>query len=170
MSTPTGKVIIAVYSFEGNCRALAGVMAEATGGEVADITPIREISRNVVWKYLAGGRSAFMRETVPLQPTAFEVTERDLLILGSPVWAWNIPPATRSFLAGRDWTGMRTALFVMHRGGQGKALRTMREMVGEGGGVVLGASDFHDLRTRDPVKTKTLAVDWARDMRKAAGL
>lgn len=162
------KKLVIFYSFEGNCRELGGVMAEAMGAESAQIEPVQEISRNAFLKYWKGGRGALAKKLVELKPLAVEVDVYDLVIVGTPVWAWNLPPATRSFLQGRSWQGRKTALYAMHRSGPGGILRSMRTIVEAGGGRVLGTADFIDLRLRDSAKTKAMAAEWAAEMLRLA--
>ncbi|MCC8191092.1 MAG: hypothetical protein LIP77_10740 [Planctomycetes bacterium] len=159
--TATAASLVVFYSFEGNCRELGGRMAEALGADVAEIFPRTEIPRGAVGKYVAGGTASLFRQTVPVQPLPVAVQDYGLVIVGTPVWAWNLPPATRSFLAGQDWTGVRTGLFAMHRGGAGMALASMRTLITAGGGTVIGTADFRDLRSRGAADTRQRAVAWA---------
>lgn len=169
MTTDTRKNFVVFYSFEGNCRALGGAMAEAVDADVAEIFPKREISRSIAGKYLAGGKGSLFKEKTELQPLAVSVRDYGAVIVGSPVWAWNIPPATRAFLEQTDWSGCRVALFAMHRGMCGGALSSMRKIIETGGGTVMGAADFVDLRWRDADVTRARAVEWARAMLRPAG-
>lgn len=162
------NILVAFYSFEGNCRALGGAIADSLGADVMEVLPQREISRNFLGKYFAGGKASFFKETVPLAPPTADVASYDLVFVGTPVWAWNLPPATRSFLAATDWNGKKTAHFAMHRGGAGGALNAMRDLVAQRGGVVLGGADFVDLRRGDAGKTKAKAVAWAIGMADSA--
>lgn len=164
MTEDAFKKLVAFYSFEGNCRALGGVMAGAVDAEVAEVQPVREISRNFAGKYFAGGKGSLFKKTTEIRDFPVAVGDYGLVIVGTPVWAWNLPPAARAFLAAQDWKGVRTALFVMHRGGRGAALSSMRALVEERGGAVLGTADFVDLRWRDAEKTRERAAVWAREM------
>lgn len=165
---PVDKKLVVFYSFEGNCRELGGIMAEAVGADAVRIEPVREISRGAVMKYLKGGRGAVMKERAELLPLSVDVREYGLVIVGTPVWAWNLPPATRSFLEGQDWHGIKTALYAMHRGGPGGVLKAMRGIIEASGGGVVGTADFRDLRLRDSAKTKAMAADWAAEMLRLA--
>ena len=159
------NTLIAYYSFEGNCRALAKTMAEATNAKLAELLPVREtVPRHGIAKYLAGGKAAFLKRTTPLQPLGFSLRHFDLIIVGGPVWAWDITPAVRAFLTQTNWHNKRVALFAMHRGGKGRALATMRELVEKRGGVIAGAADFLDLRRGSAEATRQQATAWVKSL------
>ena len=171
-STPEGlnkTVLITYYSFEGNCRALANHMAEtapaAVNVKLAELRPVLEtVPRAGFGRYLAGGRAAFFKHTTPLQPLGFSLRSFDLIIVGGPVWAWDITPAVRAFLTQTNWRGKHAALFAMHRGGKGRALATMRALVEKRGGVIAGAADFQDLRRGSAVDTRQRAAEWIKNL------
>lgn len=158
------NILYAYYSFEGNCRELARVMAAATGGTLLELSPVREIPRGFLRKYAAGGRSALRGDAPELAPYDPRPRDFDLTVVGGPVWAWHVAPPVRSFLLGEEWTGLRVALFAMHRGGPGGVLASMRALVEERGGSVRGESAFVDLRRKNAEETKARAVEWASSL------
>jgi flavodoxin len=162
------KALIAFYSFTGNCRELGRAMAGAVGGDVGEIVPRREIPRGVLAKYLKGGKASLFKETAELLPFKADPAAYRLVIVGTPVWFWNLPPASRGFLAGRPWEGIKAACYAMYRGAAGRALASMRELIQQGGGIVLGTEAFVDPRWRNAEKTRERAALWAREMLRAA--
>lgn len=166
------KVLFAFFSLEGSCRELSRYMAEAVGGETAELVPATGAPpRGTVMKYLAGGLSSIKQDTIELRPLAVEPREYDLVIVGGPVWAWRMTPAVRSFLSGRDWAGMKTAVFSMYRGAAGSVCDAMAKIIEEKGGEVLGTGRFVDLHLRrsDVNKTRRDAVAWVADMMAKVG-
>lgn len=163
------SILHVFYSLEGNCRALSAAMVGATGGEIAALRPVRPVPEKFFGKYYAGCKGALLRERWELAPPLPETAGRELAFVGGPVWAWNMAPPLREFLAGRDWSGVRMALFVMCRGVGGFALPAMRALAERGGGTVVGVGTFMDLRMGDGKKTLSRAVDWARRMLEADG-
>lgn len=161
------KTAFIYYSHEGNCRALSGAMARETGGDTEELRLAGGgVPTGFAGKYFVGGKGSILKETPPLQPLSIEPADYDLLVVGGPVWAFNMAPAVRSFLTSTDWNGRRAALFVMHRGGKGVALRSMSRLIGERGGVVVGAADFTDLRRGDVEATTARAVAWIAETAK----
>lgn len=164
------KTLFAYYSFEGNCRALAGHMAEAVGGETAELVPVGDpVPHGTVMKYVVGVPAAMLKKTVALQPLPVDPASFDLVFVGGPVWALHMTPAVRTFLNERDWSGAKLALFAMHRGGAGSVAKAMAELVAARGGRVLGTANFVDLRRGNADKTKEAASSWAAEMIALAG-
>lgn len=159
------SLLVAYYSLEGNCRELGDLMARVLGGDCLDIRPVKQpIPEKGFLRYLKGGKESIMKDTPELLPLEKNPRDYDLVIVGGPVWAWNIASPTRTFLARTDWTGLRVGVFCMHRGGRGAALASMRALVEGGGGTVAGAEDFKDLRWGDAGETRARAVEWARGL------
>ena len=159
--------LIAYYSFEGNCRALATHMVETApktaNAKLAELRPVEEtVPRNGFGKYLVGGKAAFFKQTTPLQPLGFSLRCFDLIIVGGPVWAYDITPAIRQFLTQTNWHNKWVALFAMHGGGKGRALATMRALVEKRGGVIADTADFTDLRRGSPLDTRQRAAEWMK--------
>lgn len=157
------RTLFAYYSLEGNCRALGACMADAVGGVVDEIRPVvQSIPEKGFLRLLKGGKESFMKETPELLPAAENPREYELVVVGGPVWAWNMSPPVRTFLMQNHWKGVSVALFCMHRGGRGFTLSAMRGLVEEAGGSVVAAADFKDLRWGDGEKTKRAASEWIR--------
>lgn len=156
-------LLVACYSLEGNCRELGRLMAQTLKGDYLDIVPVHQsIPEKGFLRYLKGGKESIMKETPEILPLEKNPRDYDFILVGGPVWAWNIAPPTRTFLAQTDWTGLKAGVFCMHRGGRGAALTSMRALVEKGGGTIAGAADFKDLRWGDGSRTRMRAVDWAR--------
>lgn len=163
------SLLVSYYSLEGNCHEVGELMARVLGGDCLEITPVREeVSRKGFLRYLKGGMGSMLKSTPEICSLERNPRDYDLVIVGGPVWAWNIAPPLRTFLSGQDWTGMRVGVFCMHRGGKGVALSSMRELVEGGGGEVVGEGDFKDLRWGDAGATRARAVEWARGLYEGA--
>jgi multimeric flavodoxin WrbA len=66
----------------------------------------------------------------------------DLVIIGTPVWAWSYAPAMKTFLEETKIEGKKIALFCCHGGGPGKALEKLRAAVP--GNSFAAEASFHD--------------------------
>jgi flavodoxin len=163
------NTLITYYSFEGNCRALAKHMVETApataNAKLAELLPVLEpVPRTTFGKYVVGGKVALLKHTTPLQPLGFSLRNFDLIIVGGPVWFFDITPAVRTFLTQTNWHNKYVALFTMHRGGRGKALATMRSLVEKRGGVIASTAEFTDLRRGSPMDTRDKATAWIKSL------
>lgn len=90
------KTLIVFYSYTGNTRRIARALASA---DSVDAVEIADTKRPGKLKAFASGCFAAMRgKSWPIQPLTSDLTEYDRLILLSPIWAGNPPPAFNALL------------------------------------------------------------------------
>jgi len=154
------KVLIAYYSLEGNTHYLAKGIAECVGADLLRLMPVKDIKNNKM-KYLFGGRQASMKSKPKLQPLNKNAQEYDMIIIGTPVWAFTMTPAVRSFLNSAGLKDKKIGLFSCHRGGPGNVIKHMKEILE--GNEILGTTNF-----QEPIKgerdKKEAACQWALDL------
>ena len=124
------KVLVAYYSLTGHTEKLAvGIAAELS----ADIERIEEVgnrsgflSKVAAAFQAATGRSARIHET-RINPAGY-----DLVILGTPVWAWTMSTPMRSYIK-RYAANIGPVAFFCTEGGQGGArcFSHMAELLGK---------------------------------------
>jgi flavodoxin len=89
------KALIAYYSKTGNTKKIAQILAKKINADTDEIIDKKDRSGIVGW--LVGGKDAFAKK-----PTEIDFKKNpkkyDLLILGSPIWAWTVAPALRAYL------------------------------------------------------------------------
>ena len=90
------KTLILYYSYTGNTRAIAEELAK---NESADIVEIKDVKRpGKIKAYTAGILASIRGKAWKIQPLSVNMTDYDRLILLSPVWASNPPPAVNALL------------------------------------------------------------------------
>jgi menaquinone-dependent protoporphyrinogen IX oxidase len=137
------KVLIAFYSRTGvtrkACERLAADLgrlgAEATTEEVIDTK-----DRSGITGWLGSGKDATFKRGTVIQPIAADVSAFDLVVIATPVWAFTMAPAIRTFCADHA-PKCREVAFLATMGGSGdaKTFAAMRELC-----------------SREPVATLTL--------------
>jgi len=118
------KALVVCYSRTGNTRKLAEAVAAALGAELEAIT--EPAGRAGFWGYLAAGRDAILKRSTPIGPLAADPAAFELVIVGTPVWAFTMASPVRSFLAGAAGK-LKAVAFFCTQGGSGHQ-RTFREM------------------------------------------
>jgi len=88
--------------------------------------------------------------------------EYDLVILGTPVWAWNISPPMRSFLSKFDLTGKNVALWMCHAGDGIKAMIRFKETLS--GANIVESISFQDPLKKDSDGNKEKAITWVESV------
>ena len=90
------KTLVIFYSYTGHTKALAQKLA---ADKSADIVEIKDIKCPSKIKAFSIGCFAAMRgKAWPIQPIELDLKSYDSLILLSPIWAGNPPPAVHAFM------------------------------------------------------------------------
>ena len=118
------KTLIVFYSRTGCTRAVAQALAAQLGADTEELKETAD--RSGPKGYLLAGRDAMQKRSAVLLPTTRQPADYDLVIVATPVWAFTMCPAIRTWLL-RETAQLRRAAFLCTQGGSG-AERTMREM------------------------------------------
>ena len=112
------EILIACYSWSGNTRRIAEMIAHETGGAILEIEPVHPYSTDygtVVEQAKKEVRAGFRPELKEMP----ETIQASVVFLGSPNW-WNtMAPPVATFLDHVDWTGKTVIPFYTHGGGGG---------------------------------------------------
>jgi flavodoxin len=134
------KRLIAYYSYEGNTKLIAENMAEETGADLLRLIPLKEMKSRGFMKFVWGGRQAVMGDTPPLKDLDRDISQYDLIIIGTPVWAGRPAPPVKTFMTKHLPVGKDLILFYTFEGGAGNTLSKMEEM--KNGGNVRAKNGF----------------------------
>ena len=141
------KTLIVFYSRTGRTRTAAGELAQLLGADQEELK--ERADRSGAAGYLAAGRDAMRKHPADLLPTTCRPEAYDVVVVATPVWAFTMCPAIRTWLQ-REAANLLRVAFVCTQGGSG-AERTMQHM--------------RELAGRDPVATLVLRD---RDIRAGA--
>ncbi|MBU1050879.1 flavodoxin [Candidatus Bipolaricaulota bacterium] len=150
--------LIVFYSRDGNTRAVAKQIAEATGGDLEELVE-KAVKRSGILGWIRSGRDGMFRRTSTIEPPKRSVDRYDTVFVGSPVWAGNLVPAVRSYLESVDLGGKRVGFFcTMSASGDRKTFESMR-------GLASGATVFGELAVKESeiAESETLGkrlADW----------
>lgn len=122
------KSVIIYYSYSGNTRKVAEVLAEYLGNAaIIELKCLKEIT-----SFIAQSRKAFWRKTAEIIDVKFDLKEYDLICFGTPVWAFGPAPAMNAYL--EKCLGLeekKVVLFATYGSGVGKnrCLNYMQEIL-----------------------------------------
>ena len=159
MNTGLKKLVI-YYSFDGNTRYVAEVIAQTVGAELSELKPKNEMKSHGFLKYFWGGRQVFMKEKPQLFPFDKRPEDYDLLFIGTPVWACRYAPALATFFSTVKLRDKKIALFCCSGGFRGKTLEKMKEELREN--HIIGEIDFVEPLKHDKERNAEKAKRWAR--------
>jgi flavodoxin len=124
------KSLVICYSRTGNTRKVAAAIAAALG---ADLEEIREPKdRSGALGFLGAGRDATFKRSTPIEALARDPAGYDLVVVGTPVWAFTMASPVRTFLLENAGKLKSVAFFCTAGGnGQERTFRQMEELAGK---------------------------------------
>ena len=145
------KPLIVCFSLTGHTRKICGCLAKSLD---ADYTEIKELSRRSrVSAYTLGVYDALRHKNGNIRPLAADVSHYDRLIVATPVWAGNIPPAVNDFVREYELHGKTVYGLVTHAGGPGQAMDFLKQELEQAGascpnvlGVLSSREAIHELK------------------------
>jgi len=113
---PQSKCLVVYYSRTGNTRSVAEALAEALGAEVEEIVDKKE--RGGVVGFVGGGVDSMRKKEADIEEPQKNPADYELVLVGTPVWAWNMTPAVRAYLT-RVRDRLPRVAFFLTTGGTG---------------------------------------------------
>jgi flavodoxin len=135
------SVCIVYHSETGNTKKVAEAVAKATG---AVLVPVRDTAGyNKITMYLVGAPKAHRGEKAVIEPPAIDVSAYDLVVIGTPVWAWSPTPAANAAIAAlTGCDGKKGLVFATSGGKPGETLGVMAQALSARGVKVEGSFHF----------------------------
>jgi flavodoxin len=123
------KVCVIYHSETGNTRHVSQhigeALVDATLVEVSDISRYSRLTRFLSWC-----KKAQCENTTRIEPHSLDVSGYDLLVFGSPVWAFKPTPAIHTIINELKGCGGRRAVaFVTHGGKPGRSEEVYRKWI-----------------------------------------
>ncbi|MFX0071267.1 MAG: flavodoxin family protein [Candidatus Hermodarchaeota archaeon] len=156
------NILIVYYSLTGNTKYMAECIQEAIGGDIQSIKPIKELNPKGGMKFLWGGMQATMKKKPELEPIEKVPTNYDVIIIGTPVWAWTYSPPIRTFLSEYDLSGKDIAIWCCSGGGPGKTLEKLEASIENSN--MLGKIHFKEPLKNNPEEAKQQISEWAKNL------
>ena len=123
------KILIVYYSRTGTTRMVAEKLAKLLEADIEEIRERKE--RAGALGFLVGIKDSILDKPAELIST-HTIEDRDIVIIGMPVWADAPPPAIRAFVKQYDLTGKKIFAFCTHRGSGGdKTFAKLADMLPE---------------------------------------
>ena len=91
------KTLVVYYSRTGITRRVAESLAALLGGDIEEICEPR--SRIGLLAILRSAGQALLKRQATITPPQKDPALYDLVIVGTPVWAWSVASPVRSYLA-----------------------------------------------------------------------
>lgn len=110
------KVLVAYFSHSGNTREVARQISEATGGDLFEIVPATPYPTEYRAVVDQGKKEIEAGVRPALKNPVGDLSQYDVIFVGSPCWWGTVAPPVATFLAAYDWSGKTVAPFMTHGG------------------------------------------------------
>ena len=124
------NILIVYYSRTGMTKKVADNLKEKLA---ADIEEVKDITgRSGAKGYFLAGRDATLRRLTKIEPIKTIPTNYDLVIIGTPIWSWNVSVPIRTYITEQK-NNFKAVAFFCTMGGSGdqRAFREMGEIIGK---------------------------------------
>ncbi|MHA1478983.1 MAG: flavodoxin family protein [Promethearchaeota archaeon] len=156
------KILIVYYSLTGNTQFIAESLRDTIEADILELKPIKELKANSGTRFMWGGYQSKMKKKPKLMDFDTNPLEYDLVILGTPVWAWDISPPMRSFLSKFDLTSKKVALWMCHAGDGVKAMERFKESLKNAN--IVDSITFQEPLKKDSDENKEKAIAWIKSV------
>ncbi len=90
------KNLIVFYSRTGTTKKVSEELSKKTGWEILEIFDTK--NRSGAKGYLTAGRDAMTKKLTEIKAIEKKLTDYNLIVVGTPVWAWTMSTPMRTFL------------------------------------------------------------------------
>jgi len=138
------KILLVYYSRTGTTKKLAEKISAGLACDVEEI--FDAVDRSGPGGYILAGRDATLKRLTALKPVKFDPADYDLVIIGTPVWAWNVSTPIRTYLTVNKDKFKSVAFFCTSGGTPGENIfKYMSNITG------LNPTTMLDLTTREVI-------------------
>lgn len=142
------KLGIIYHSETGNTRHVAQHLASVCDSQLIEV--FDRSSYSALTRFLLRCKRARSEDTVPIEPSSMDASGYDLLVFGSPVWAFKPTPAIHAaILALKGCTGKKAVVYCTHGGRPGQSEETLKKWVEARGMKFCGGIEIHQKDIED---------------------
>jgi len=131
------KTSIIYYSYSGITRGIADKVQKACGGDLIEVKLKQNYSS--LTAYTLGCYRAMKEECDPIEPDTIDVSASDLVVIGTPVWAFKATPAINAaIVALKGCDGKKAVIFATCGSSAKDTLRILKKALEIKGVTVVG--------------------------------
>jgi len=122
------NILVVYFSRDGHTELIAQEIASALDAELDEIKDHKK--RKGWWAYIFAGRDALYKKLTKIAKSKKNPKKFELVIIGTPIWSWDLPPAIRTYLTENKKDFTKVAFFCT-RGASNteKVFQEMEEII-----------------------------------------
>ncbi|MCW4000168.1 MAG: hypothetical protein NWE93_08005 [Candidatus Bathyarchaeota archaeon] len=157
------KSLVVYYTRTGKTKFAAEAIAAELGADIEQVVDLKKREGKIGW--IMGGKDATQKRLTEIAPSKCNPADYDLIVLGTPIWAWAPSPAVRTYLSKNSLEGKKVALFYTFDSDPKQASQKIREMLPN-------IEVAGELALKDPFnskeETEKKIADWCSRLKDAA--
>lgn len=126
------KTLVAYFTLTGNTENAAKIIATETGADLYQIKLVTPYPSEYKARTERAKKELDEGILPPIQPIPENISEYDVIFVGSPIWLGTISTPVRTFLASGALKGKNVIPFVTHGGGGADNSFTLTQKLCEG--------------------------------------
>ena len=151
------KIYIIYHSETGNTRHVAQHIASAFDSKLIEVTDTQSYNR--LTRFLVLCKMANREDKTVIEPASIDISGFDLVVFGSPVWAFKPTPVIHAAIEGlKGCMGKPAVAFSTHGDRPGKTDAIFKKWIEERGMVPVAISNIHQNDIENQKKTKELVA------------
>lgn len=148
-------IALIYHSYSGITRRVAQQAQEACGGDLIEVVPRQ--AYHALTAYTVGCLRARNQVCDPIDPAEIDVSAYDLVVIGTPVWAFRPTPAINAAVAALKGTAGKPAIVFATCGGRpGETIPMLKQALAGRSARVVGEIVFLKGEDQDPGKVGEL--------------
>jgi flavodoxin len=121
------KCLVVYYTRTGKTKFVAEAIAAQLGADLEEIVDLKKRGGAIGW--INGGKDASRKSLTEIAPTQKAPADYDLVVIGTPIWAWAPTPAIRTYISKNSLSGKKVALFYTFDSDPKQASEKIREIL-----------------------------------------
>ena len=146
------KTLITYYSFSGNTDKVANIFSDVLKAK-GEVVLQRLKPKDEIMTFGAQAKAAFMKKRSQLEDSVnFDASSYDMVVLGTPVWAFAGAPAMNSFLDKLNGLHGKRAVILLTSGsgvGVGRCFKNIRSILESKGASQIDQINIPDRKQGD---------------------
>lgn len=160
------KLLTVYYSWSnGNTERVAKKLHETAGGDILRIDTAKPYTGGYDAVVKQGQEEVERGYEPELKPLGVDISDYDVIVVGTPTWWYTMAPAVLTFLHGHDFSGKIVVPFMTNGGWPGHVIKDM-EKACPGAMFAQAMQVRFDSDGGDRLETPEKKIDeWARNVK-----
>ena len=121
------KSLVVYYSRTGTTKFVAETIAAELGSDIEEIVDLK--NREGRLNYMGAAGDASRGKETKIGSIKRVPSDYDLIVIGSPIWAWSPTPAIRTYVKNNNLSGKNVALFFTYENNLRQAIEKTKALL-----------------------------------------